>query len=126
MKESKLEKVEENKFVRKCESRGWPCIKLATQGGYGRKGYNDRLVLAPFGTTAVFEFKRIGEVARKLQDYRHRRLARLSHNTYVIYSSDAAFKILKALVKAAKAKATLEKSLHVKDLSSRVRKIRRK
>jgi hypothetical protein len=98
----KPEKVEENKFYAKVEAHGWDCVKLTTAGPYGRAGRNDRLVLAMYGVVAFFEFKRIGEDAEKLQSYYHEKLKKLGFETHVVYTCDAAYKILMALVRKAK------------------------
>jgi hypothetical protein len=103
MSSGKPEKVEEKKYVVKIESHGWDCIKIATQGAFGRTGRNDRLTVAAYGVCIFFEFKRIGEVAEKLQDYYHRRLIKLGHETHVIYTCDEAYQITLKAVKAAKA-----------------------
>lgn len=105
MSSNKPEKVAEKNFATKVESHGWDCIKLSTQGPYGRGGRNDRLVLASYGIVAVFEFKRDGEEAEKLQDFYHRRLEQMGHKTYVVYRCDEAYKILLELVNEAAAKA---------------------
>jgi hypothetical protein len=102
---NKPEKVEEKKFVDKVESHGWDCIKLSTQGPYGRTGRNDRLVLASYGIVVVFEFKRDGEDAEPLQDFYHRRLKQMGHITHVVYRCAEAYKILIDLVNSAAAKA---------------------
>jgi hypothetical protein len=99
---SKPEKVEEKKFVVKVKSHNWICFKLATQGSYGETGYNDRAVWADYGVQVVFEFKRIGEEARKLQDYRHKEFKRLGHKSHVVFTCAEAYRILLALVEAAK------------------------
>jgi hypothetical protein len=109
MSSNKPEKVEEKKFVTKVESHGWDCIKLSTQGAYGRTGRNDRLVLASYGVVAVFEFKRDGEEAEPLQDFYHRRLAQMGHRTYVVHKSDEAYKILLEIVGEAAARANVSK-----------------
>lgn len=102
MSSSKPEKVEEKKYVVKIESHGWDCIKIATQGAYGRTGRNDRLTVAAYGVCIFFEFKRIGEEAEKLQDYYHRRLKKMGHKTYVVYTCDEAYTITLKAVEAAK------------------------
>lgn len=107
MSSNKPEKVEEKKFVDKVESHGWDCIKLSMQGGYGRAGRNDRLVLASYGITVIFEFKRDGEDAEPLQDFYHRRLKQMGHKTYVVYRCAEAYKILLEIVNAAATKANL-------------------
>lgn len=99
---AKLEKVEEGKFVLKVESHGWVCFKLRNDGPYGKNGFNDRLVLAENSVSALFEFKREGEGAEALQDFRHRCLKKLGHNTYVVYTCEEAYRILLDLVKQAR------------------------
>ena len=96
---AKPEKVAEKKFVRKVKRAGLLIIKLSTAGYYGSRGYNDRLVFAPFGLTVLFEFKREGKHAEKLQDYRHRKLRRLGHKTHVVYTCEEAWKILREEVR---------------------------
>lgn len=116
MSSSKPEKVEEKKFVAKVEAHGFDCPKLATVGPYGRVGRNDRIVLASYGITALFEFKRDGEDKQgvkthqpeKIQDYYHEKLQKLRHHHYVVYTCDEAYSILMALVR--KAKAAYERS----------------
>src|ERR1700739_2347358 len=102
---SKLEKVEEKKFVLKVEACGWFTYKLQMIGPFGKKGYNDRIVWADHGVSALFEFKQEGEVAEKLQDYRHRQLKALGHHIYVVVFAEEAFNILIRLVEEAKAEA---------------------
>jgi hypothetical protein len=104
---AKLEKVEEKKFVSKIRSHGYVCIKLQSQGGYGEDGFNDRLVFASHGVTALFEFKIVGvDEAEKLQNYRHKHLKKLGHNTYVVQLCNEAYEILMGLVKEAAARCT--------------------
>lgn len=103
----KPEKVEEKKFYAKINAHGWECIKLATAGPYGRVGRNDRLVLASYGTTVFFEFKRIGEDAEKIQSYYHEKLQKLGFKTYIVYYCDEAYKILMELVRKAKRRARI-------------------
>jgi hypothetical protein len=98
VRRKKLEKVEEDKFVKLVESYGWQCYKLSMAGPFGKAGFNDRVVFASHGVTALFEFKREDEEARPLQIYRHRILKKLKHKAYVVYRSDEAFKILKGLI----------------------------
>jgi hypothetical protein len=93
MRRLKREIIEENKFVRKVRGLGWEAVKLTTAGPFGKKGFNDRLLIAPFGVQIFFEFKRKDERARILQSYRHRKLRRLGHKTHVVYSARQALKI---------------------------------
>lgn len=108
MAENRPEKVEEKKFVAKIESHGYECIKIATQGPFGRTGRNDRLVIASYGVSAFFEFKRDGEEAEKLQGYFHKKFTALGHKTYVVYRSEEAYRILMGLVEEAKARSIEE------------------
>jgi len=102
---AKLEKVEEGKFVSKVKSHGYICIKISSQGGYGEDGFNDRLVFASHGVTALFEFKKVDvDEVEKLQNYRHKILKKLGHNTYVVRLCNEAYEILMGLVKEAKAR----------------------
>ena len=101
--------VEETRFAFKVKSHGWVCFKMATQGSYGDNGYDDRIVLAPYGVHVLFEFKREGDTVStnkkpdKLQVYRHRNLIALGHPHYVVYKADAAYSIICQLVREAKA-----------------------
>lgn len=103
---AKPEKVEEGKFVAKVRAHNYICIKLSSQGGYGEDGFNDELVLANYGVTALFEFKKEDvDKVEKLQNYRHKHLKRLGHKTYVVRLCSEAYKILMGLVKAAAARS---------------------
>lgn len=93
-KQARLEKTEENKFVKKVESRSGEAIKLQTQGPYGKGGYNDRLVLMPGRVIVLFEFKRQGKSATQRQNYRHRRFKKMGIPCYVVYTSAEAIQIL--------------------------------
>lgn len=115
MSSGKPEKIEEKKFVTKIESHGWDCIKLSTQGAYGRTGRNDRQVVASYGVVIFFEFKRIGEEAEKLQDYYHRRLQRMGHKSYVVFTCDEAYKTTLEAVQTAKFNScTIDKTYYDK------------
>lgn len=99
----KPEKVEEGKFVTKCNRAGYEAIKLSTQGMYGKRGFNDRCVFAYPCVTVLFEFKRKGEEARKLQKARHRKFKKLRIPCYVVFTCAKAWKLLQREVKRAKA-----------------------
>jgi hypothetical protein len=89
------EKKEENKFKRKVEARGWEAIKLSMLGPYGRKGRNDRLVLAPWRTVVLFEFKDPdGKGVEKMQAYMHRKYRKMGFPCHVVYTCEQAWKIL--------------------------------
>jgi len=98
----KPEKIEENKFVTMCNRAEYEAVKLSTQGMYGKRGFNDRCVFAFPGVVALFEFKRIGEEARKLQKARHRKFKKLRIPTYVVYTAKEAWKILQKRIRLAK------------------------
>jgi hypothetical protein len=123
---AKPESVEEKKFVKKIRRHGYICIKLQAQGGYGEDGFNDRLVFASYGVTALFEFKRVGiDEAEKLQKYRHKILKRMGHNVYVVQLCDEAYATLKKLVAKAKVEACAKKTAQaladkIKDVSIRL------
>jgi hypothetical protein len=109
MSSGKPEKMEEKKYAAKIESHGWDCIKITTQGAYGRTGRNDRLTIAAYGVHIFFEFKRDDDdedkkkKAEKLQDYYHRRLKKMGHETHVVYTCDEAYTITLKAVEIAKA-----------------------
>lgn len=99
----KPEKVEENKFVAKCNRARYEAIKLSTQGMYGKRGFNDRCVFAYPRVVVLFEFKRKGEQARKLQKARHRKFKQMDIPCYVVYTCKKAWRILQRHIKEAKA-----------------------
>lgn len=99
----KPEKIEENKFVAKCNRAGYEAIKLSTQGMYGKRGFNDRCVFAFPRVVALFEFKRKGEKAKKLQLARHRKFRKMDIPCYVVYTCEKAWTILQRHIKQAKA-----------------------
>jgi hypothetical protein len=107
----KRETVEEKKFATRCRNAGYVCYKLSMQGSRGEKGFNDRLVFAPYGVTHLFEFKREGKKTAdslkpgKLQAFRHRILKNMGHNSDVVYRSDEAWKILRERLAQARKKA---------------------
>ncbi len=103
MARSKPEKVEENKFVAKCRKHKMLAIKLSTQGMYGRRGLNDRCAFAHPRVTVLFEFKRKGQVARKLQKYMHREFKRMDIPCYVVYTCKKAWSLLQYHIKEARA-----------------------
>jgi len=103
----KPEKIEENKFVTKVNRAGGEAIKLSTQGMYGKRGFNDRCAFMYPGVTALFEFKRKGEKAKKLQKARHRKFKKMEIPCYVVFTCAKAWRILTRLVKEAKKKRAL-------------------
>lgn len=97
------EKREESRFSGKVQAHGWDSVKLSTQGPYGRRGRNDRLVLAgPPKVVALFEFKDLDGEVEKLQDYMHRKYQKMGFDSYVVYSCNEAWEILESLVAKAK------------------------
>lgn len=102
MAKGRPEKVEENKFRAKVDKMGGEAIKLSTQGMYGKRGFNDRCVFMYPGVVVLFEFKRQGEKARKLQSYRHRKFKKMQIPCYVVFSCKKAVEILKKHIKRAK------------------------
>ena len=98
----KPEKVEENKFVAMVGLAKGEAIKLSTQGMYGKRGFNDRCAFMWPRVVVLFEFKRRGQKARKLQKYRHRRFKEMDIPCYVVYSARKAWKILQEHVREAK------------------------
>lgn len=121
MSSGKPEKIAEKNYVTKIESHGWDCIKITTQGAYGRAGRNDRLTIAAYGVHIFFEFKRDDDdetkqkKPEKLQDYYHRRLIKLGHETHVVYTCDAAYQItIKAVAAAKAAQCTTDKKYYDK------------
>lgn len=100
MSKNRPEKVEEKKFVLHVEARGGECVKQATFGPYGRVGLNDRITLLPLATTILFEFKRIGEFATRIQKNRHKKLRKLGFKCYVVYTCKEAIEICKRVLRA--------------------------
>lgn len=98
----KPEKIEENKFVTKVNRAGGEAIKLSTQGMYGKRGFNDRCVFMYPKVVALFEFKRKGEKAKKLQKARHRKFKKMEIPCYVVFTCAKAWRLLQRLVKEAK------------------------
>jgi len=98
----KPEKIEENKFVAKCNRAGYEAIKLSTQGMYGKRGFNDRCVFAYPCVVALFEFKKVGEKARKLQKARHRKFKQMEVPCYVVFTCAKAWKLLQRRITIAK------------------------
>jgi Holliday junction resolvase-like predicted endonuclease len=65
-----LERVVETKVTEYAQQKGCKALKLNIQG---RRGWPDRLYLYK-GQVLFIEFKRLGENARKLQEYIHAQL----------------------------------------------------
>ena len=107
---ARLEKTEENRFVQYVRDSGWKAVKLTTAGVYGEVGWNDRMVLAPWGIAIFFEFKREGEGPTKIQHARHRELRRMGFETHVVYTSD-------------EAKTILHRAIHSQTISTGMRKV---
>ena len=66
-----LERTVERRFVQEAKRRGYLCYKFAF---IGRRGAQDRLVLAPGGRIAFVELKRPGKTARNLQRWVHKKI----------------------------------------------------
>ena len=112
----RLEKVEENKFVKKVTRElDAECIKLSTAGMYGRRGRADRLVLLPGEKVVFFEFKRDGEEPTKQQAKHHKRLRSLGFKVYVVYRAQVAYEICR---KALRSKAVPEGVHQVRSVST--------
>lgn len=87
---SKAEIVAERRFVRWVKDGGGDAIKLSTQGAFGRRGRNDRLVMMPGKFTALVEFKKEGEEPTALQDFTHRLYRKMGFPVFVAHSFDSA------------------------------------
>jgi len=110
---SKPERIEENKFVRAVRRKGYIAYKMQTKGAYGSNGFNDQLVLAKYGTTVLFEFKRTDTESEPLQDYRHRQLKKLGHKTYEVDSAAEALSLLEKEIEMAKVRTErLSRRMH--------------
>lgn len=75
------EREVESAFVRAGERRGCWILKFAI---LGRRGFPDRLCLAPGGRVAFCELKRPSGEKGPLQDWVHRKLRELGFNVAVI------------------------------------------
>lgn len=99
-KSIKPEKAEEKKFGVLCDVMGWEYIKQQMFMAYGRAGMNDRICLIHAGITVIFEWKAEDEEPTRLQAIRHRKLRKLGHHVYVVYSCKEAFEICKRILRA--------------------------
>lgn len=85
------EKQIEQKLVQEVRKNGGICPKFTAPGFAGMP---DRLVLLPYGRIAFVELKAPGRKPRPLQESRHRLLARLGFQVYVIDSPEQIEKIM--------------------------------
>jgi hypothetical protein len=95
----RLERKIESDAVEQIE--GWwgsvYCLKLNV---LGRRGWPDRLILAPEGTVMFVEFKRVGEKPRKLQEFCHDILTTLGFEVQVHDDTDEAVEAVKAYIRS--------------------------
>jgi hypothetical protein len=86
-KAGKVEAALQRNCIKWLRSRSCICIKLATQGVYGTRGWPDYLICPPWGQAFFIEFKR-DELhdPTDLQDERMRELRANHFRTYVCWS----------------------------------------
>lgn len=77
------EQTIENRLVKEVEKLGGLCWKFISPGV---AGVPDRLVLLPNGKLIFIELKAPGQKARKLQEYRHKKLRKLGFRVEIIDS----------------------------------------
>ncbi len=86
----KLEKVDEQKFVRYVLEQGDLCPKV---GWHGQRGWPDREVVMSDNRHFYIEFKRKGEELRPLQKHIHELLRKRGHSVYVTDNYQEAIRI---------------------------------
>jgi hypothetical protein len=103
------EVVEERKFCRMIDDTPRAeHFKLSTQGMYGKRGFNDRIVFSYPRVTILFEFKRDDPNPKKrkgpekLQKYRHKCFKEMLIPCYVVYKANEAYRIFRREVRKAK------------------------
>ena len=79
------ERSVEDYLVARSKRRGVWAVKCAVPG---LNGFPDRMLLAPGGRAAFAELKRRGKVARKLQQWVHKRLRALGFKVETIDRHD--------------------------------------
>lgn len=103
---SVLEVDEELQFVRLCQAFGLEALKFKPPGS---NGWPDRIVLLPGAVVLFFEFKKPGEVPRRLQEHRHAYLRSLGFKVYAVDDAATAVgHVRRALEAGARAEARHE------------------
>lgn len=79
VRESSVEKF----LVKKCEERGWRCLKFLSTNCVGMP---DRLIVLPGGRVEWAEIKTDGGELTEMQKFRHEELRKLGHAVHVVWS----------------------------------------
>lgn len=83
VRESSVEKY----LARRCEERGWQCLKFDPKYCVGMP---DRLIVLPGGRVVWAELKTDGGKLSEMQRYRIGRLRSQGHSVYVVWSKEQA------------------------------------
>ena len=121
MQPTKLETYHETRYVKEVTDDGAKCLKT------GFNGYPDRLTLLDCNLHFFIEFKREGEVPRKLQLHRIKELRELGHNVYICESYQEAITIYNRYKAKCKSKRinkakTLRSAIHKPSSKKQVRR----
>ena len=101
----KLEKNIEDEVVKWCDNQGWLCLKVLIKG---RRGFPDRLIVAPHGIVAFLELKTSKGTLSIHQIEQYGSIYNLGHRVGVCYSTVDAVEFLEQV----KSKVDEIKHLH--------------
>ena len=90
VRESSVEKY----LVRRCEERGWQCLKFLSTNCIGMP---DRLIVLPGGRVAWVELKTDGGKLSEIQRYRIGQLRIQGHAVHVVWSKEQADEVMAEL-----------------------------